>query len=82
MRDIPVIPTQGDPKSKRRRNSADKNISILKRHEAGAPVPGIARRHGIAANTSCAKFREYCLDRYWFARLTDAQLASTTDDRI
>ena len=36
---------------KRKRYSEEKIISILKEHEAGAPVPDIARRHGIAENT-------------------------------
>ena len=26
-------------------------ISILKEHEAGAPVPDLSRRHGVAENT-------------------------------
>jgi putative transposase len=36
---------------KRKRYSEEKIISILKEHEAGASVPDIARRHGIAENT-------------------------------
>ena len=31
--------------------SDEKIISILKEHEAGASMPDIARRHGIAENT-------------------------------
>jgi len=36
---------------KRKRYSEEKIISILKEHDAGASVPDIARRHGIAENT-------------------------------
>ncbi len=36
---------------KRKRYTEEKIISILKEHEAGASVPDIARRHGIAENT-------------------------------
>lgn len=36
---------------KRKRYSEEKIISILKEHEAGASVPDISRRHGIAENT-------------------------------
>jgi len=36
---------------KRKRYSEEKIISILKEHEAGASVPDIARRYGIAENT-------------------------------
>jgi len=36
---------------KRKRYSEEKIISILKEHEAGASVPDIARRHGVAQNT-------------------------------
>jgi len=36
---------------KRKRYSEEKIISILKEHEAGASVPEIARRHGLAENT-------------------------------
>ncbi len=35
---------------KRQRYSEEKIISIFKEHEAGASVPDIARRHGIAEN--------------------------------
>ncbi len=34
-----------------KRYTEEKIISILKEHEAGASVPDIARRHGIAENT-------------------------------
>lgn len=36
---------------KRKRYSEEKIIAILKEHEAGASVPDIARRHGVAENT-------------------------------
>ena len=36
---------------KRNRYSEEKIISILKEHEAGASVPDLSRRHGIAENT-------------------------------
>ncbi len=36
---------------KRKRYSEEKIISILKEHEAGASVPDLARRYGIAENT-------------------------------
>jgi putative transposase len=36
---------------KRKRYSEEKIISILKEHEAGASVPDLSRRHGIAENT-------------------------------
>ncbi len=36
---------------KRKRYSDEKIISILKEHEAGASVPDLSRRHGIAENT-------------------------------
>ena len=36
---------------KRKRYTEEKIISILKEHEAGASVPDIARRYGIAENT-------------------------------
>ena len=36
---------------KRKRYSEEKIISILKEHEAGASVPDISRRYGIAENT-------------------------------
>jgi putative transposase len=36
---------------KRKRYSEEKIISILKEQEAGASVPDVARRHGIAENT-------------------------------
>ena len=36
---------------KRKRYTEEKIISILKEHEAGAPVPDLARRHGVAENT-------------------------------
>jgi putative transposase len=32
-------------------------ISILKEHEAGASVPDLARRHGVAENTFTASSR-------------------------
>ena len=51
MWDFPIILTEGGPKMKRKRYSEEKIISILKEHEAGASVPDIARRHGIAENT-------------------------------
>lgn len=36
---------------KRKRYTEGKVISILKEHEAGASVPDLARRHGVAENT-------------------------------
>ena len=36
---------------KRKRYTEEKIISILKEHEAGASVPDLSRRHGIAENT-------------------------------
>ncbi len=36
---------------KRKRYTEEKIISILKEHEAGASVPDISRRYGIAENT-------------------------------
>lgn len=39
------------PRMKCKRYTEEKIISILKEHEAGASVPDIARRHGIAENT-------------------------------
>ena len=36
---------------KRKRYTEEKIISILKEHEAGASVPDLARRHGVAENT-------------------------------
>jgi len=36
---------------KRKRYTEEQIISILKEHEAGASVPDIARRHGVAENT-------------------------------
>ena len=36
---------------KRKRYSEEKIISILKEHEAGASVPDLSRRYGIAENT-------------------------------
>jgi putative transposase len=36
---------------KRKQYREEKVISILKEHEAGASVPDLARRHGVAENT-------------------------------
>ena len=36
---------------KRKRYTEEKIISILKQHEAGASVPDLSRRHGVAENT-------------------------------
>ena len=36
---------------KRKQYREEKIISILKEHEAGASVPDLARRHGVAVNT-------------------------------
>ena len=36
---------------KRKRYTEEQIISILKEHEAGATVPDLARRHGVAENT-------------------------------
>lgn len=36
---------------KRKQYTEEQIILILKEHEAGASVPGIARQHGVAENT-------------------------------
>lgn len=36
---------------KRKRYKEEKIIAVLKEHEAGASVPDLARRHGVAENT-------------------------------
>lgn len=36
---------------KRKRYTEEQIISILKEHEAGASVPSLSRRHGVAENT-------------------------------
>jgi putative transposase len=36
---------------KRKQYREEKIIAILKEHEAGASVPDLARRHGVAENT-------------------------------
>jgi putative transposase len=36
---------------KRKQYREEKIISLLKEHEAGASVPDLARRHGVAENT-------------------------------
>lgn len=36
---------------KRKRHTEEHIISILKEHEAGTPVPELARRHSVAENT-------------------------------
>jgi putative transposase len=36
---------------KRKRRTEEQIIAILKEHEAGAPVPELSRRHGVAENT-------------------------------
>ena len=36
---------------KRKRFTEEQIISVLKEHEAGAPVPELSRRHGVAENT-------------------------------
>ena len=36
---------------KRKRYTAEKIIAMLQEHEAGASVPELSRRHGIAENT-------------------------------
>jgi putative transposase len=36
---------------KRKRYTAEQIISILKEHEAGASMPDLSRRHGVAENT-------------------------------
>ena len=51
MWDFPIILTLGCPKMKRKRYTEEKIISILKEHEAGASVPDMVRRYGIAENT-------------------------------
>ena len=51
MWDFPIILTQGGPDMKRKRYTEEQIISILKEHEAGASVPDLSRRHGVAENT-------------------------------
>lgn len=51
MWDFPIILTEGGPDMKRKRYTEEQIISILKEHEAGAAVPDISRRHGVAENT-------------------------------
>jgi putative transposase len=46
-----VFSPQGDPRMKRKRYTEEKIVSILKEHEAGASVPDLSRRYGIAENT-------------------------------
>ena len=41
----------GGPQMKRKRYTEEQIISILKEHEAGASVPDLSRRHGVAENT-------------------------------
>jgi len=36
---------------KRKRYTEEQIIAILKEHEAGTPVPELARRHGVSENT-------------------------------
>jgi len=36
---------------KRKRYTAEKIMAMLQEHEAGASVPALSRRHGIAENT-------------------------------
>jgi putative transposase len=36
---------------KRKRYTAEKIIAMLQEHEAGASVPELSRRHGVAENT-------------------------------
>jgi len=51
MRDFPIILIQGGLKMKCKRYTEEKIILILREHEAGASVPDMARRYGIAENT-------------------------------
>lgn len=51
MWDFPIIVTEGGPEMKRKRYTEEQIISILKEQEAGASVPDLARRHGVAENT-------------------------------
>jgi putative transposase len=51
MWDFPKIQTVGDPDMKRKRYTEEQSISILKEHEAGASLPDLSRRHGVAENT-------------------------------
>jgi putative transposase len=51
MWDFLVFFVAGDPHMKRKRYPEEKIISILKEHEAGAPVPDLSRRYGIVENT-------------------------------
>ena len=51
MWDFPISLTEGGPDVKRKRYTEEQIMSILKEHEAGASVPDISRRHGVAENT-------------------------------
>jgi putative transposase len=51
MWDFLVFWITGDSDMKRKTYPEEKIISILKEHEAGASVPDLSRRHGIAENT-------------------------------
>jgi putative transposase len=51
MWDFPIILTEGGLDMKRKRYTEEQIISILKEHEAGASVPDLSRRHGVAENT-------------------------------
>lgn len=51
MWDFLVVWPQAGPVVKRKEYREEQTISILKEHEAGAPVPGLAHRHGVAENT-------------------------------
>jgi putative transposase len=42
---------------KRKRYTEEKIISILKEHEAGASVPDIARRHGVAYENTIYRWK-------------------------
>ena len=51
MCDFPIISRELGSDITRKRYTERQAISILKEHEAGASVPDIARRHGVAKNT-------------------------------
>jgi len=50
MWDFPIILTVGGPKIKRKRCYEEQIIATLKEQGAGACVPYLARRHGVAEN--------------------------------
>jgi putative transposase len=45
---------------KRKRYTEEQSISILKEHEAGASLPDLSRRHGVAENTIYRWKSKFC----------------------